>query len=163
MLDNTIVRYAIILVLALLFIWFVLRFIYDWEKDHKERIRVERKRRDRSKFDERANQMSSAQRTTAVPRHAPKSPVTPMRPDDLTQIEGIGPKVQELLNKEDIRTFRRLATTEVSDIKHILARAGEQFRMYDPSTWPRQAKLAANGQWEDLAKLQRRLHSGRPS
>ena len=64
--------------------------------------------------------------------------------DDLTIVEGIGPKIEELLNQHDIYTFAQLADTEVADLETIIRSAGSRFQTADPETWPRQARLAAN-------------------
>jgi predicted flap endonuclease-1-like 5' DNA nuclease len=88
-----------------------------------------------------------------------KTPATreaPARPDDLTQIEGIGPAIARLL-----ASFEALAAAKPSELQRILQQAGEKFRIHDPSTWPEQARLAAAGQWDKLAQLQDELVGGR--
>jgi large subunit ribosomal protein L21 len=79
--------------------------------------------------------------------------------DDLTRIEGIGPKVSKALIAAGIPTFEALSKTKVEDIQKILTDAG--LRMMDASTWPEQAKLAADGNWDALKKLQDNLSGGR--
>ncbi len=81
--------------------------------------------------------------------------------DDLTKIEGIGPKIAELMKAENINTFADLANTDVDKLKEILAAAGGRYKSHDPSTWPQQAKLAAEGNWDELKKLQDELDGGR--
>jgi len=81
--------------------------------------------------------------------------------DDLTVIEGIGPKIQMLLNQYGIYTYRQLADTDVARMKDILAAAGSQLAMHDPGTWPSQANLAANDQWEALKSIQGFLKGGK--
>lgn len=87
--------------------------------------------------------------------------VPPTETDDLTVIEGIGPKIQMLFNQYGIYTYRQLAETEVSRMKEILAAAGPQLAMHDPGTWPSQANLAANDQWEALKSIQGFLKGGK--
>jgi len=82
-------------------------------------------------------------------------------PDDLKKIEGIGPKISQILNENGILTFAQLAQTEVSKLREILQEAGPRFRMMEPESWPEQAGLAAKGAWEDLAKLQDELDGGK--
>ena len=82
-------------------------------------------------------------------------------PDDLKKIEGIGPKIAGLLNDAGIVTFANLADAKIDDLKKILDDAGSRYRMHDPSTWPQQAKLAADGKWDELQKLQDELDGGR--
>jgi len=60
-------------------------------------------------------------------------------PNDLTRINGIGPKVASLLNESGIRTFAQLAQTDVTTLQAILEKAGARYRLIDPTTWPEQA------------------------
>jgi predicted flap endonuclease-1-like 5' DNA nuclease len=82
--------------------------------------------------------------------------------DDLTIVEGIGPKIAELLTARGIQTFAELAVTPVDRIAAILQEAGPQFRMAVPTTWPEQAKLAAHNRWTELKTLQDALDGGVP-
>jgi predicted flap endonuclease-1-like 5' DNA nuclease/outer membrane murein-binding lipoprotein Lpp len=81
--------------------------------------------------------------------------------DDLTVVEGIGPKIQELLFQYGIFTYGQLANTDVSRLKEILATAGPQLAMHDPGTWPSQANLAANDEWDNLKAIQKFLKGGK--
>lgn len=81
--------------------------------------------------------------------------------DDLKIIEGIGPKIEELLFKSGINTYGQLAATSVQQIKDILDRAGTRFAMHDPGTWPAQSLLAANGEWDNLKAYQDFLNAGK--
>jgi predicted flap endonuclease-1-like 5' DNA nuclease len=81
------------------------------------------------------------------------------QPDDLTRIEGIGPKTVEVLRGHGITTFRQLADTSVERLNEIMGEAG--FRINPPDTWPEQARLAADDQSEALDAMQERLHAGR--
>lgn len=83
----------------------------------------------------------------------------PAAADDLKKIEGIGPKVAEHLNKMGITTFAQLAEADPQKIQEMLNEAGLQ--MMNPEGWIMQAKLAAQGDWEGLAKLQDELKGGR--
>jgi large subunit ribosomal protein L21 len=79
--------------------------------------------------------------------------------DNLVKIEGIGPKVAKTLNEAGILTFEDLANAKVEDIQKILTDAG--LRMMDATTWPEQARLAADGDWDALQSLQDNLSGGR--
>ena len=79
--------------------------------------------------------------------------------DDLTILEGVGPKVASVLQKEGITTFSQLAKTSQSRLEEILKAA--DFAFMDPGTWPEQARLAAAGDMEGLKKLQDQLKGGR--
>jgi large subunit ribosomal protein L20 len=81
--------------------------------------------------------------------------------DDLVQIEGVGPKINELLKAQGITTFAKLAATPVAQLKEILAAGGPRFKMWDPTTWPEQAALAAKGEWDAFEKLKKELDGGR--
>jgi len=82
-------------------------------------------------------------------------------PDDLTKIEGIGPKVQQLLNQAGITTFAELANRTPAQLDEILDAAGSIYKAMDESSWPKQAALAADGKCEELQKLQDELVGGR--
>ena len=84
-------------------------------------------------------------------------------PDDLTRIEGIGPKIEGLLNAQGITTWARLADTDVASLQSVLDEAGPRYRIHDPGTWPKQARLASEGAWDELEELQDRLKGGRES
>jgi len=81
--------------------------------------------------------------------------------DDLKKIDGIGPKIQELLNKANIHTFEDLKNSNRDFIKGLLDEAGPQYRMHEPETWPLQARMAFNGEWEKLEEYQDVLMGGR--
>jgi len=104
-----------------------------------------------------------------APHHATKvdaaeigPSLAPAAPDDLELVEGIGPKIAAVLAGAGISTFAQLAGTEVERIRQILQEANPNLlRLADPSTWPQQARFAAEGAWEELKKLQGELKSGR--
>jgi predicted flap endonuclease-1-like 5' DNA nuclease len=81
--------------------------------------------------------------------------------DDLKKIEGIGPKIEQILNDSGIRTFKQLAESDADSIKELLLSAGPRFRIHDPATWMRQAELAAQADWVTLETLQKALKGGR--
>lgn len=85
----------------------------------------------------------------------------PVTPDDLKVIEGIGPKIEQLLNNDGIMTFSQLSNTPSETIVRILRAAGPRFQMHDPGTWPQQAALAAAEKWDELKELQTVLNKGR--
>jgi hypothetical protein len=89
------------------------------------------------------------------------SETTPPLSDDLPRILGIGPKTAALLNTVGITTFAQLADTHVERLEEILGEAG--LRLVDPQTWPDQARLAAAGQWDALARYQEAIRRRRAS
>jgi predicted flap endonuclease-1-like 5' DNA nuclease len=80
--------------------------------------------------------------------------------DDLEIIEGIGPKIAELLRNAGIRTFAQLADTPTARIQSILDAGGGQYRIANPGTWAEQADLAARNRWTTLRQLQDVLDAG---
>ena len=89
------------------------------------------------------------------------SAFVPLKQDDLKIVEGIGPKIEELLFAAGIHTYSELAAAPVSRLNEILAEAGPRFSMHDPGTWSAQSLLAANGEWENLKAYQGFLDSGK--
>jgi len=81
--------------------------------------------------------------------------------DDLKVVEGVGPKIEELLKNAGIYSYVTLATTSPDAIKEILTAAGDRFRMHNPGTWPTQSSLAAQGRWEELNTLKEELDGGK--
>jgi small subunit ribosomal protein S2 len=84
---------------------------------------------------------------------------TPATPDDLTKIEGIGPKVAKLLSETGIATYAALAAADKDKVQALLNENGLQYM--NPEGWIEQAKLAAEGDIEGLKKLQDSLKGGR--
>lgn len=85
-------------------------------------------------------------------------PEPPAR-DDIKIIEGIGPKTEAVFWAAGIFTFQQIADTPAERLNQILDAAG--LRLGDPTSWPEQARLAAEGDWEGLEQLQQRLKGGR--
>lgn len=79
--------------------------------------------------------------------------------DDLTKIEGIGPKIQAILQGEGIFSFSQLGESTPANITEILNKAG--IRLASADTWPEQARLAAAGKLDELKDLQDSLKGGR--
>lgn len=84
---------------------------------------------------------------------------TAVKLDDLTIVEGIGPKVSSVLNNAGIMTLVQLAEAAPEQLKAILEKEGLQFM--DPGTWGEQARLAAKGKMAELEALQQELKGGR--
>jgi predicted flap endonuclease-1-like 5' DNA nuclease len=108
-----------------------------------------------------AETTSEAPKTVAQVETAVPAVVASVKPDDLKKIEGIGPKVASLLNEAGITTFQQMVDAGAEKLESILDAASLQ--MIDADTWPEQAKLAAAGDWEALAKLQDELKGGKRS
>jgi len=80
--------------------------------------------------------------------------------DDLTKIEGVGPKIKGLFNDAGIWSFMQLSEAPLDRLEKILEDAGPRYRMHNPKTWAKQAKLAADEKWDELKKWQKELKGG---
>jgi len=80
--------------------------------------------------------------------------------DDLTKIEGIGPKAAEAIVNSGIVSFSDLAAADADKIKEVLTEASSRMAHLDPTSWPKQAKMAADGQWEELKEWQDKVKGG---
>ncbi len=99
----------------------------------------------------------AAETVAEVIEEAIEAPAT----EDLTIIEGIGPKIAEVLNAAGITTFATLAGTSAEQIREILDQADGNFAAHDPGTWPEQAAMAAEGRMEELKTWQDELKGGK--
>ncbi len=97
----------------------------------------------------------------AAPEALKPSAVFVKNQKDLKTIEGIGPKIEKLLKKNNIDTLQTLSETQDTHLREILTEAGSRFHMHDPTTWPIQAELAVKGEWDKLKELQDKLKGGR--
>ena len=83
-----------------------------------------------------------------------------VKKDDLTLIEGVGPKIANLLVVGGLKTYADVAKASIDDMKAILSKGGSNYAMHDPSTWAEQAQLAASGKWAELNALKEKLIGG---
>ena len=87
--------------------------------------------------------------------------VAPVAGDDLTIVEGIGPKIAELLNNAGVTTFAQLADADDATIQQVLTDAGPRFKVHDVTTWNEQAALARDSKMDELKALQDKLNAGK--
>ena len=80
-------------------------------------------------------------------------------PDPLTRIEGIGPKIESVLNQKGISHYSELAAADPATLNAMMKEAKLPF--VDPTAWPEQAKLAAAGKMDELRTLQEQLKGGK--
>ena len=78
--------------------------------------------------------------------------------DDLKKVEGIGPKIASTLVEAGIATFADLAKSTPEAISEIISGVRGN---HVTDTWPAQAKLAAEGKWDELKKWQDELDGGK--
>jgi ribosomal protein S16 len=91
-----------------------------------------------------------------APAEEPKAEAT--EPDDLTKVEGIGPKIAETLVAAGHATFADVAKLDSDAIQEII----KDIQGSHPSdTWPKQAQMAADGKWDELKKWQDELDGGK--
>jgi predicted flap endonuclease-1-like 5' DNA nuclease len=81
--------------------------------------------------------------------------------NDFKIIDGIGPKLEELLKQSGIITWLDLANTSANTLKEFLSNFGNRFTLHDPSAWPKQAELMCEGKWDALKTYQEKLHKGK--
>jgi predicted flap endonuclease-1-like 5' DNA nuclease/uncharacterized membrane protein len=76
-------------------------------------------------------------------------------PDDLTQLHGIGPRIQTILSAGGVSNYETLEHTDPSELRRIIA-AGGALPPSSLDTWPTQASYAARGDWSGLATYNNR-------
>ena len=99
----------------------------------------------------------TAAKKEAAPKAKPAAKKATGKADDLKKIEGIGPKISETLVVAGIVTFTDLAKAKPAKISEIIAGVRGN---HVTDTWPKQAKLAADGKWDELKALQDKLDGG---
>ncbi|GGH36267.1 50S ribosomal protein L21 [Mangrovimonas yunxiaonensis] len=80
--------------------------------------------------------------------------------DDLKKIEGVGPKAMEAFVNAGLDTFEKIAATKPEKLSEVLSEASSRLAHLVTDTWPKQAKLAADGKWDELKELQDKLDGG---
>lgn len=63
--------------------------------------------------------------------------------DDLTKLDGVGPKLAEILAEGGISSYAAMAAASVEDVQKILESAGSRYASKDPAPWIEQAKTLA--------------------
>ena len=150
--DRKSTRWEILLITflsALLFFWWIRSLLEEEEKRHKA---------ERSPVRSRSLVLSPGP-ATPPPAETPPIQEAAAEPDDLKRIEGIGPKISGVLQDAGVTTYAQLAATFVEDLHQIIKRGG--IRVAFPESWPEQAKLAAENDWDALRTLQSTLKGGR--
>ncbi len=99
-----------------------------------------------------------APKKEAAPKKAATPKATKAKADDLKKVEGIGPKIADTLIAAGISTFAELAKAKPAKVSEIIADVRGN---HVTDTWPAQAKLAAEGKWDELKKWQDELDGGK--
>ncbi len=84
-----------------------------------------------------------------------------IKQDDLKLVEGIGPKIEQLFHNHGVTTWKALSECSVDKCQNVLNSGGDRYKMHKPGTWPRQAKLASEGKWQELLDWQDKLDGGK--
>jgi len=74
-----------------------------------------------------------------VEKPATKKPVA-AKADNLTVIQGIGPKMSEVLTAAGIDSYSKLSEISEEDLIAILEKSGVRYKSYSPETWAENAK-----------------------
>jgi len=108
------------------------------------------------------NKIEAEVSTEAIEKKAPKkeTKAKAAKGDDLTKVEGVGPKAAEALAGAGLETFAKLAKADADKIKEVLTEASSRMAHLDPTTWPKQAKMAADGNWDELKEWQDSVKGG---
>jgi len=130
------------------------------EKKVTEKKVTEKKEVEKKTVEKKTTVKKPAEKKTAAKKIEAKK--TTVKADNLTKIEGIGPKIAGILKDAGFDTFKKLSATKADKISEILVEAGgNAYNRFDTTTWPKQAKLAADGKWDELKKLQDELDGGK--
>lgn len=106
--------------------------------------------------DEATEATAEATEEVVAKAAAPKAAAT----DDLTKIEGVGPKIAETLAAAGLATFADVAASTPEAIAEIITDVRGN---HTPDTWPKQAALAAEGKWDELKTWQDEMDGGKPA
>ena len=102
-------------------------------------------------------------KTTTIPairanyEHVSKLLGRQVTENDLTLIIGIGPKTAALLQANGIDDWGKLADASAKVLKVLLLETGGVYKSLDPTHWPKQAYMAAQGEWRKLRVFQETL------
>lgn len=80
--------------------------------------------------------------------------------DDIELIEGIGPKIAQVLADNGITTFAQLAEANPENMTAMLKASGGRFSLANTASWPQQAALLRDGKMDEFKKLTDELVGG---
>ncbi|AZQ59126.1 30S ribosomal protein S2 [Maribacter sp. MJ134] len=110
------------------------------------------------KVDVEATKEAVAEEKKEAPKKDAKAKTAKV--DDLTKIEGVGPKAAEALTNAGLETFAKVAKADADKMKEILTEASSRMAHLDPTSWPKQAQMAADGKWDELKEWQDNVKGG---
>ncbi len=91
---------------------------------------------------------------TPVSNQKPEFNYKKIKPTNLQIVEGIGPKMETLLNENGIKKWDDLSNKSVGELRAILDMYGGRYDIVNPLQWPEQARLASSKQWDKLVAFQ---------
>lgn len=103
--------------------------------------------------------VEATKEAVAEENEAPKKEKS-AKSDDLTKIEGVGPKAAEAMVAAGIDTYANVAKADADKIKEILTESSSRMAHLDPTSWPKQAQMAADGKWDELQEWQDNAKGG---
>lgn len=131
------------------------------EAEEKRKAEEEAKRAEEEQATENSQQADAlepkAEGDTTDEKAEEKKEDAAAEADDLTKIEGIGPKIAEVLAENGITTFAQLADAKDEDVQEMIKDVKGNHKA---DTWNEQAALARDGKWDELKKLQDKLDGG---
>ena len=99
--------------------------------------------------------------TQPAPAAKAAAPVkAPAEPDDLTNLQGIGPKAAKALGSAGITTYAALAAAGEPTLRKAL-HDKDMTAPANIATWPMQADYAVRGDWRGLARYNQRSGAGK--
>lgn len=147
--DNHILEILILIAVSFLLGYLLHKSLFT---SPRKEVVTESKMRVETTTTETNTATQTIQETKAIDRSSVK--------DDLKVVEGIGPAIEKLLNREGINTYWQLAETSENQLLGILTKAGPLYLNHGESTWAEQATLLRDGKMEEFRKLAATLIGG---
>jgi len=151
-LDNEMLRLLLLAVVVFIGSTTLLRFLTNWKKD-KPVYGKHRKIDSKQIQDEEVIDLHD----DTVEDPSVTADTKTKKNDDFTLLLGISKHTQKLLNENGIHSFAQLADTDHQDLSDIVSKLNSKFIPTDPESWPKQAELAADGEWDALKEMQTQL------
>ncbi|MFK5973002.1 MAG: 30S ribosomal protein S2 [Flavobacteriaceae bacterium] len=131
------------------------------KKEKKEEVKVEETKVEEVKVEEAPKAEEKKEEAKTTKEEAPKATKAKAeKGDDLTKVEGIGPKAAEALVNSGFDSYTKLSKAKPDNIKNILTEASSRMAHLDPTSWPKQAQMAADGKWDELKEWQENVKGG---
>ena len=106
-----------------------------------------------ARYNARGSKAATPRATAAPAAAAPAG-----KPDDLTQLAGIGPRIASLLADGGVSGYDALSHMSSEELREIVS-AGGALPPSSLESWPTQAGYAAKGDWNGLAEYNKRHHA----